>query len=48
MNKNPIPLFKVFMSEEAADNSKKVLQSGYITQGPVVDNFEKNYQGTLM
>ena len=23
MNKNPIPLFKVFMSEEAAENSKK-------------------------
>ena len=36
------------MSEEAADNSKKVLQSGYITQGPVVDEFEKNYQGSLM
>ena len=45
MNKNPIPLFKVFMSEEAAENSKKVLQSGYITQGPVVDNFEKKLSG---
>ena len=45
MNKNPIPLFKVFMSEEAADNSKKVLQSGYITQGPVVDEFEKKLSG---
>ena len=40
MNKNPIPLFKVFMSEEAVNNAKKVLQSGYVTQGPVVDEFE--------
>ena len=40
MHKNSIPLFKVFMSEEAVNNAKKVLQSGYVTQGPVVDEFE--------
>jgi len=35
-----IPLFKVFMSEEAIRSSSEVLNSGYITQGPVVDDFE--------
>ncbi len=46
-NKN-IPLFKVFMSPNAAPEVAKVLNSGYIGQGPVVDQFEEvlqNYFG---
>ncbi len=35
-----IPLFKVYMSEEAIKRSTEVLRSGYIGQGPVVDEFE--------
>ncbi len=35
-----IPLFKVYMSQEAIEASTKVLQSGYIGQGTEVDNFE--------
>ena len=42
MNKNPIPLFKVFMSEEVM-KTLKVLQSGYITQGQLLIIL-KNYQ----
>ena len=37
-----IPLFKVFMSESAAPEVAKVLNSGYIGQGPKVDEFENN------
>tara|TARA_Y100000389_G_scaffold76692_1_gene73438 strand:+ start:15128 stop:16288 length:1161 start_codon:yes stop_codon:yes gene_type:complete len=40
MTKNNIPLFKVFMSDEASEGVSKVLSSGYITQGPEVDKFE--------
>ena len=43
-----IPLFKVNMSEEAVKESSKILGSGYIGQGPVVDKFEdelSNYLG---
>ena len=40
--KSIIPLFKVFMSPTAHTKSSEVLQSGYITQGPEVENFEKN------
>ena len=40
--KNTIPLFKVFMSPSAHLKASEVLQSGYITQGPEVENFEKN------
>lgn len=36
-----IPLFKVFMSPEAGENVSKVLNSGFIGQGPKVDEFEK-------
>ena len=46
MSDNPIPLFKVFMSEKASGSVSKVLSSGYITQGPEVEKFEevlKNY-----
>lgn len=35
-----IPLFKVFMSEEAKHDVAKVLDSGYIGQGEVVEQFE--------
>jgi dTDP-4-amino-4,6-dideoxygalactose transaminase len=42
MEKYNIPLFKVFMSENAAPEVAKVLNSGYIGQGPVVDAFEKD------
>ena len=35
-----IPLFKVFMAETAAEKVAKVLNSGFIGQGPVVDQFE--------
>jgi len=37
-----IPLFKVFMSENAAPEVAKVLNSGYIGQGPKVEEFEKD------
>ena len=36
-----IPLFKVFMTEEAATETSKVLMSGYIGQGPQVEKFEE-------
>lgn len=35
-----IPLFKVFMSQSAASMTAEVLNSGYIGQGPKVDEFE--------
>lgn len=38
--KNSIPLFKVFMSPKAKHEVGKVLDSGYIGQGPKVDEFE--------
>ena len=37
-----IPLFKVYMSDNASKEVAKVLDSGYIGQGPMVDKFEKN------
>ena len=37
---NPIPLFKVFMSEKASHTVSDVLSSGYVTQGPEVEKFE--------
>ena len=37
----PIPLFKVFMSQTVPDAVSKTLLSGFITQGPIVDVFEK-------
>lgn len=37
---NKIPLFKVFMANTAAPEVTKVLESGYIGQGPKVDAFE--------
>ncbi len=35
-----IPLFKVYMSKKAPKAVTKVLESGFIGQGPVVDQFE--------
>lgn len=35
-----IPLFKVFMSEQAANLAAKTLMSGYIGQGKMVEQFE--------
>ena len=39
---NKIPLFKVFMSPDASTEVGKVLDSGYIGQGPKVEEFEGN------
>jgi len=39
-NKQDIPLFKVFMSPNAAPEVSKILNSGYIGQGPKVEQFE--------
>jgi dTDP-4-amino-4,6-dideoxygalactose transaminase len=36
-----IPLFKVFMSQNAADETADILMSGYIGQGPQVEKFEE-------
>ncbi len=36
-----IRLFKVFMSPDAANSTGLVLNSGFIGQGPKVDQFEK-------
>ena len=38
--KDNIPLFKVYMSKGAPEASSKVLESGFIGQGPIVDQFE--------
>lgn len=40
MTISPIPLFKVFMADDAPARVAEVLQSGYIGQGPKVDAFE--------
>ena len=36
-----IPLFKVFMSHLAKESAGKVIDSGFVGQGPVVEDFEK-------
>ena len=45
--KNPIQLFKVHMAPTAAEEVAKVLNSGYIGQGPKVDQLEKDLQNFL-
>jgi len=45
--KEQIPLFKVFMSPTAKDEVAKVLDSGFIGQGAVVEKFEKNLSDFL-
>jgi dTDP-4-amino-4,6-dideoxygalactose transaminase len=45
-NRPEIPLFKVFMTDSAVEKVSSVLKSGFIGQGPVVEEFEallKNY-----
>jgi dTDP-4-amino-4,6-dideoxygalactose transaminase len=42
-----IPLFKVKMSSTVNEAVGKVLQSGFIGQGPVVEQFEDQLQATL-
>ena len=39
-----IPLFKVFMAPTAKEKVGEVLDSGFIGQGPKVEEFEKNLQ----
>jgi len=44
-----IPLFKVFIAPESIENIKQVFNSGMISQGPVVEQYEaelKKYFGT--
>lgn len=38
------PLFKVFMAETAAQEVEKVLKSGYIGQGELVEEFERQFR----
>lgn len=45
--KRIIPLFKVAMSEDAIERSNKVMRSGFIGQGPIVEEFEKALQEEL-
>lgn len=40
MRDKEIPLFKVYMSQESIDRTVDVLKSGFIGQGPVVEEFE--------
>jgi dTDP-4-amino-4,6-dideoxygalactose transaminase len=42
MEKSNIPLFKVFMSPDAGEKVADVLNSGYIGQGPKVEEFEND------
>lgn len=41
MAQKNVPLFKVFMADSAINEVSKVLQSGFIGQGPKVEEFEK-------
>jgi len=41
MKKNLIPLFKVYMSKKASKDVSKVINSGFIGQGPIVEKFEE-------
>ena len=40
MSRDPIPLFKVFVSDDVLKPVNEVLMSGYIGQGPKVNEFE--------
>jgi len=42
-----IPLFKVFMSSKASKAASKVLNSGYVGQGAVVEDFERHLKKTF-
>ena len=47
MSSEMIPLFKVFMSDKASDKVSEVLNSGFIGQGPKVDEFENELKSWL-
>lgn len=47
MTRPTIPLFKVLMAPSAKDRVAEVLDSGYIGQGPVVDEFEAKLKEVL-
>jgi dTDP-4-amino-4,6-dideoxygalactose transaminase len=40
----PLPLFKVFMSENVIEPLNSVLLSGFISQGQQVETFEEKLQ----
>lgn len=42
LSRGALPLFKVFMAEDAPAEVSTVLTSGYVAQGKVVDEFEKD------
>ena len=42
-----IPLFKVYMSKNASKEAEKILNSGFIGQGPIVKKFEEALQHRL-
>lgn len=42
-----IPLFKVAMSKDAIETTSYVLGSGYVAQGPMVEEFEKKLKNRL-
>lgn len=42
-----IPLFKVFVAPEAAKETAKTLHSGFITQGPKLEELEKEFREYL-
>ena len=44
---NKIPLFKVFMSPKAGEKVTDVLNSGFIGQGPKVEEFENNFNNNF-
>lgn len=41
------PLFKVYMSDDAVREAAKVLKSGYIGQGDVVEEFERQFKAYI-
>ena len=45
--KNEIPLFRVFIAPNATEITGKTLHSGFITQGPKVDAFERKFKDYL-
>ena len=42
-----IPLFKVWMAEDAVEACSRTLRSGFVTQGPVVEEFEDRLRDIL-
>ena len=43
-----IPLFKVYMSKNASKEAAKVINSGFIGEGPVVKKFEEALKQKFM